>query len=79
MASEAKTARAMILISRWCCSSVEAIGGPIKIRFIVEYMAALTLSCGGCATVTGKRRGRAFSTSRTVAMTPEEASGFSHL
>ena len=49
MASEANTARAMILISRWCCSSVEAIGGPIKIRFIVEYIPALTLSCGGRA------------------------------
>ena len=47
MASEANTARAMTLINRWWCSSVEAIGGPIKIRFIVEYMPALTLSCGG--------------------------------
>ncbi len=79
MASEAKTARAMILISRWWCSSVEAIGGPIKIRFIVEYMPALTLSCGGRAN--GHRQaGRAGHPPREDrGDEAEEASGFSHL
>src|SRR5215213_1290304 len=50
MASEANTARAIILISRWCCSSLEAIGWPMRMRFSVAIwlrsMARPVLSFG---------------------------------
>ncbi len=40
MASEANTASAISLIRRWWCSSADAMGGPMKTRFSVEYIGA---------------------------------------
>ena len=39
MASEANTASAIFLVSRWWCSSDDGMGGPMKIRLRVEYIS----------------------------------------
>src|SRR5215218_7776667 len=88
MASDANTANAMSLMSRCWCSSDDAIGGPMKTRFSVEYIGVpypadyvpiVHVVIVGCGRVGSALALNLTSAGHTVAIIDKRSEAFSRL